>query len=370
LIATLALTTASGTDLYTRDLALALLRRGWLPIVYATRLGRLAEELRAATIPVVDDLDRVAGRPDVIHGHQTFETLAALAKFSDVPALFVCHGAAAWSTIPPRSPRVRRIIAVDRTCRDRMVFEYGVPADSVQILANAVDLERFTRRAPLPARPRRALVFSNGVSENTFAAPIRKACEARGITLDLAGASSGNLALAPEKILGSYDLVFGKARCALEAAAVGAAVVVCDFAGLAGMMTSASLEAMRALNFGARTLQREITAESIGAEIDRYDAADAAAVCDRIRSSSSIDLLTDQFIALYEEIVSEPTVSTAERDLADFGHTLAVVSRRLLAEHDAASRGVTVSARRALANSRVFRLPARLLYRAMKRVKR
>ena len=96
LIATISMTTASGTVTYTRDLALALLRHGWLPIVYATHTGAQAELLREATIPVVTNLDSVGEAPDVIHGHHTLETLIAMTRFPDVPALFVCHDATAW----------------------------------------------------------------------------------------------------------------------------------------------------------------------------------------------------------------------------------------------------------------------------------
>ena len=41
-------------------------------------------------------------------------------------------------------------------------------------------------------------------------------------------------------LTGDYDLVFAKARCALEAMAVGAAVVLCDTHGLGPMVTSAA----------------------------------------------------------------------------------------------------------------------------------
>ena len=36
-------------------------------------IGPPAEELRAATIPVVSDIDAIAARPDVIHGHHALE---------------------------------------------------------------------------------------------------------------------------------------------------------------------------------------------------------------------------------------------------------------------------------------------------------
>ncbi|HKO58654.1 MAG TPA: glycosyltransferase [Thermoanaerobaculia bacterium] len=359
LIAAMSVQSGSGTDLYTRDLALGLLRRGWLPIVYATMIGSIGQELRHATIPVVDDLAAIATPPDVIHGHQVLETIAALLRFPNVPALFVSHGALAWSAIPPATPRIGAYVAVDRNCRDRMAFEHGIPAERIRILFNAVDLRRFRRRAPLPERPRRALVFSNEASENTWAAPIREACERRGIALDLAGAASGRQTSTPEELLPQYDLVFAKARCALEALTTGNAVIACDHAGLGGLIGSSSLDEMRALNFGARTLQRAITADAIGAEIDRYDATDAARVTDRIRATADLELLLDQYIALYEELMATPVLD----DTRQLALTLARVAKPIYET----ARVRRSPIRAALRNSRMLGLPARLLWRWIKR---
>ena len=57
----------AGSEVYVRDLALALLRRGHNPVAYSTRLGRVADELREATIPAIDDLRLLTAVPDIIH---------------------------------------------------------------------------------------------------------------------------------------------------------------------------------------------------------------------------------------------------------------------------------------------------------------
>jgi hypothetical protein len=312
LIATVSMTTASGTVTYTRDLALALLRHGWLPIIYTTRIGAQGELLRSAGIPVVTSLAQLGETPDVIHGHHALETLAAMLRFPGVPALFVCHDALTWHSIPPRLPRIGAFVAVDHHCRDRMLFEQGFTRDEIRVLTNAVDLARFRARPPLPAKPRRALVFSNVARENSFVSPIREACAQRGIDVDVVGAASGAAIDHPETVLPGYDVVFAKARAAIEAAAVGAAVIACDAAGMAGMITTPGLDALRDLNFGRRTLQLPVTAENILRELDRYDPADAAVVSARIRASNDADLIAEQFMSIYEELLAAPVRSTAE----------------------------------------------------------
>lgn len=322
LIATIGLLGRGGTDIYTRDLALALLRRGWLPIIYTTIVGEFAEELRAATVPIVNSIEAVGAPPDVIHGHHHIETLAAMARFPGVPTLFVCHDATTWHSVPPRSPRIGAYVAVDRNCRDRMIFEHGIAEEAIRVMGNAVDLRRFSPRPSLPIRPTRALVLSNAVTANNWGATVRSACQQRGITLDLAGAAADAFVNRPEQLLAQYDLVFGKGRCALEAMASGAAVIVCDERGLSGMVTSDDLPAARHLNFGARTLQQPITVETILHEIDRYDAVDAARVSDRIRASANIDLLAGEFIELYEELIAAKVSLPAEEEMRSMAGSL------------------------------------------------
>jgi len=306
----------TGTELYVRDLAVGLLRRGHHPVVYSPVLGPVAAEIRAATVPVVDDLARIGSAPDVIHGHHALETLAALLAFPGVPAVAFCHSWTGWADAPLRFPRVLRHVAVDHTCRDRLLSEHGLSEDRVHVALNAVDLERFRPRPPLPPRPRRALVFSNAAGGRSgHLAAIRAACESAGIALEVAGTRSRNPLDRPEEVLGGYDLVFAKARAALEAMAVGAAVVLCDAAGAGPMVSTANLDRLRPLNFGVRTLSEPATPEVLAREIARYDPADAEAVSRRVRETAGTGALVDELAALYREVIAEHRAGAAD-DLA------------------------------------------------------
>jgi glycosyltransferase involved in cell wall biosynthesis len=331
LFTAIGLTRGTGSETYTRDLATALLRLGWRPVVYTLVAGRLAEDLRRRTIPVIDDLEMLSEAPDLIHGHQSLETLTALVRYPAVPALFVVHGGGSWNAIPPVLDRVRAYVAVDENCRDRAICEYGVPAARTRVLPNAVDLQRFRPRPPLPPKPAHALVFSNGAREDNILYAIRQACAARGIEVDVAGAAEGRFVEEPERLLPHYDLVFAKARCALEALAVGNAVVLCDYCGLGPMVTSAAVEDLRRLNLGVRTLHHDVTAEAVGREIDRYDAADAAATAAIVRRVADLDALALQFIDLYDEICRAPVAADSAEDAIAIARYLRLFSTRLYA---------------------------------------
>lgn len=305
LITNTTLTGRTGTDMYVRDLALGLLRRGHNPVVYSPRLGEMARQMRALTVPVVDDLRMVTAAPDIIHGQHNLETAAAVLHFSGVPAVFFCHGWTFWVDAPPVLPRVKRYVAVDETCLDRLVCESGVPQTRTRIIFNAVDLDLFRPRRPLPPSPRRALIFSNYATEFTHTHAVRTACERSNIALDVIGSAVGNSIDKPELELGKYDIVFAKGKSALESLAVGASVILCDASGGGPMVTSAELERLRRLNFGIRALQSPLSVEHIAAQIARYDPADAALVSEHIRAHAGLEGMLDQIISLYEEVIDE-----------------------------------------------------------------
>jgi hypothetical protein len=290
-----------GSDLYVRDVSRALLARGHRPVVYSPVFGTVVDDLRLATVPVVDDLDKIGETPDLIHGQHHLETMTALLRFPGVPAIYVCHGWVPWEEAPPLFPRILRYVAVDEVCRDRLVLQHGIARESIDLLLNFVDLDRFQPRPPLPRRPARALLFCN--ENGPHVGIVRDACAQLSLPLDVVGRAFGNAAAAPEHLLPQYDLVFAKARSALEALAVGCAVTLVSGVGLGPMVRSTDLDRLRALNLGIRTLQDPLTVQRVRERILAYDATDAAAVSARIRASAGREAVVDRLVAIYQDVV-------------------------------------------------------------------
>lgn len=305
LISNLALLGRSGTEMYVRDLALGLSRRGHVPVVYAPRLGSTAQGLKAAGVIVTDRLSSVHPAPDLIHGHHNLPTMAALLHFMGIPAVFVCHDRTAWHDAPPRFSRIRRYAAVDHYCLDRLVKDHSIPAERTQVVLNSVDLERFKPRKPLPKLPRRALLFSNQANQYTHLNPVREACQRTSLELDVIGSGVDNVCEHPESVLGEYDLVFAKARCALEALATGAAVVLCGSEGSGPIVTYGRLEELRRFNFGRSVLNEPLAPELLAQQIKSYDAAEASRVSARIRKEASLETMISQWLQIYESVLAE-----------------------------------------------------------------
>jgi hypothetical protein len=301
----------TGSELFVRDVALALLRRGLVPAVYSPRLGDAAAELRLRSIPVVDDLARMAEPPDLIHGQHHLEVMTALEHFPDTPALFFCHGFLPWLERPPKHPRIVRYAAVDLTTRDRLTTEEGIDPAMIDIVPNFVDTSRFRPRGPLPEKPRRALVFSNQALDTLELRALRLACASRNIELEVAGIASRHILADPASVLGEYDLVFARGRSALEAMACGTAVIVLGIGYMGPMVRRENLEELRRANLGVRTLLNPVTEENIAAEIDRYDAEDATAVSEAIRGTAGIEKSVDLLIEVYRRALADASTRPA-----------------------------------------------------------
>jgi glycosyltransferase involved in cell wall biosynthesis len=297
----------AGSETYVRDVALALLRRGHRPVAFSLVLGEVADELRRATIPVIDDATRLGEAPDVIHGHHHVETLIAALTFPGAPVVNFCHGWLPWEELPLHHPAVRRYVAVDEVCADRLVREEGIPRSRVELLPNFVDMNRFRPRPPLPPRPVRGLVLSNAATADAgYARTIVAACHAAGIQVDVIGAASGNSSSTPELLLPAYDVVFAKARTALEALAVGCAVVLTDAAGAGPLVTPQNCEVLRARNFGIRALTHAHDTAWYGRQIAEYSASAAADVSARVRAAAGIEPAIDRLIEIYAAAIEAP----------------------------------------------------------------
>ena len=325
LITNTVLRSYSGTEVVVRDLATGLAQRGHRVGVYSPNPGALADEIRSAGIPVVDDPGKLPFAPDIIHGHHHVETLLAIESFPGAMGIFVCHDRTAWTDLTPYHPRLLRYVAVDLNCRERLEVEGRIPGNDITVISNAVDLRRFAPRKALPEVPQRALVFSNYAHAVTHLNPILEACAQVSLPVDVAGERAGKLVTAPEKLLPEYDLVFAKARCACEAMATGCAVILCDFAGLGSLVTRDAVAIFREWNFGRRLLKRPIRAELIVQEIHRYNASDAAQVSGWIRQNAGLDAALDCYERLYEEVLQ----TRPSHDLSRYQEILTAGLRRI-----------------------------------------
>ena len=288
----------------------------------------VSEEIESQGIVVTDRLERLGGAPDIIHGQSYHETIRALLHFPQVPAICAIHGVSAYGD-PFYFPRILRYVAVDSRCMEYLESKPEIPRSRIEVVLNAIDMERFQPRPALPAKPRRALLFSNYAADHTHLPAVRKACRRMGLSLDVVGRAAGTETPRPETVLPQYDVVFAKARCALEALAVGCATILCDVVGAGPMVTTRNLDELRRMNLGQKALTSPLHAEQIIAEIERYDAADAALVSERVRKEASFADSIHRWTRMYEAVLAESRDRTCdpEAELRATGAFLEALSR-------------------------------------------
>ncbi|RBP41220.1 glycosyl transferase family 4 [Roseimicrobium gellanilyticum] len=296
----------SGMELYIRDLALGLKERGWEPTIFSLKTGPLAEELREAGVPVVTRSEDLPRDAVLIHGHHNFMTVMALLACRKARGLFVCHASLFWQEEAPVFPRVLTYVGVDDLCRERVAGDLQCPLEEVRFIGNSVDLARFTPRPPLPPAPKRALLFSNYAAEHTFLPVVREACRQAGLELDVIGSGVLHQVDDPERVLKEYDIVFAKARCAMESLATGCATVLCGVEGVGPLVTTENFDRLRRDNFGRRCLSLPMTVECLLTGIRQYDAAACEGTGRYARQELNLEHVIGQWIDLYEEVLASP----------------------------------------------------------------
>lgn len=299
----------TGTEIVVRDLEAALRRRGHEVCIYTERPGLLSDEIADRGGSVVASLEDVPFVPDVIHGHHNATATAAAVRFPATPIIFVCHSRNFSIDMARGVPSVHRYVAVDLSCRERLLAE-GVPADAVTMITNAVDLERFVVRPLCTLPPRRAAIFSNNAGDAGFALVVRQACQQVGLELDEFGSGVGRTLHDPEQSLASYDVVFAKARCAIEALAAGCAVIAVDRAGYGGLVTAAEVDRLLDWNIGDRCLQRAHDVATVVADVGRIDGHDVARVTQRVHQRCDLRVAVRTYEELYRSAVDPSSFPT------------------------------------------------------------
>jgi hypothetical protein len=294
----------SGTEMFLWDLTRLLKRRGIECGLYTPIAGELARKLRAEGVPVWSSARDIAMEPDLLHCQHLHTAVVLTERFPRTPAVYMVHDARSPYDTTVLHPRIRKIVAVDDYCRERVCSETSLPEEDVRVIFNGVDLEKFRPRPPLPAKPRSALIFTSFAEHSRHVELAARVSADRGIPLTRIGGAAGQVVENPERHLAGHDLVFAKARCALEAIAMGCAVVLIGPEGVGEMVTPETFEFMRRRNFGRSLLTSPLSAEALHAQIDRYSPDATVRVRDAVRQQCGIDSMTSEFISLYEEVLS------------------------------------------------------------------
>jgi hypothetical protein len=295
----------TGTELVVYEMAKALRSRGHEVAAYSSRLGEVAEMLRASSIPVVENPLDCPFQPDLIHGQHHLDTMTALLAYPGTPAVYHCHGGGPWQETPPRHPRILRYLAMCRHLASTLAIELHLPRERVHALPNWVDLSRFTMVRHLHRPAQTALLFGTALGTEFHQERLASAFTSRGITLETSQAWTDEERRWPELALARYDIVLATGRSALEALASGCSVLVTNEKSCIGWVRTSNFEALRCQNLSPKNADPGYSAATLGGHLDAYDPEDAAAVTALTRQSCHLQGAIDALEAIHRAALDE-----------------------------------------------------------------
>ncbi|MDB5079370.1 MAG: hypothetical protein JWP00_1294 [Chloroflexi bacterium] len=295
----------AGSELYIYDLAREYKRRGLQVTCFTLKPGKISERLEKVGIRTTGDLSSVTD-VDLIHAHHRLEFKLAAAYFPQVPLVHASLG--------PNHPYERPTggkaiitcnIAISQLIKRILIEHEGICPGKIEVVPNFVNLERFSATRRIEKKPKRVLLLSNYFKEEEA---VRKACEAAGgLELTWIGAASTPV-WEVEKYIEQADIIVGKGQSALQAMAMGRAVVVFGPIYSDGLVTAENFEAMAACNFNGMSamLEQDVPPQKMGvvelaAEFNKFDRDSAEALRDRVRAEFNVGRVAGKLLAIYEQ---------------------------------------------------------------------
>jgi glycosyltransferase involved in cell wall biosynthesis len=293
-----------GQQLVIRDLSRGLRGRGHQVVAYSNLVYPLEDSLASDSVEIVTSLERLPFTPDIIHAQHHLGSMAALMALPGVPVVYCCAGATHTEN-QQKHPRIVRYVTTTPTLRLRMAIESGIDENLIDVVYNAVDLDRFQLvRAP-PNQPRRALVYMRYFDpDSPFGLEVREAATRTGLELDFRGIGP-NLSILPkpEEALLDYDIVFSSGKSAIDALACGCAVILLGITGTGEMVCEENFDRLRRANFTPAVNSPPPNAAAIVHQIENYSAAGAMRAARRLRDVANLNTYVDQMVAVYQRAI-------------------------------------------------------------------
>jgi hypothetical protein len=255
-----------GTQTYALTVARELGRLGHDVTLAAEELGPMADHARGLGVRVVsrDELPREC---DAILGHDLGMAAALGARYPDATLVYVIHSDGFDLQMPPLIPgAVDAVVA----CSERMAARArAMPLDAPIVrLREPIDVEDYRYPAPLPERPRRALILSNYL-RGARRDMLTEAWESAGVECVQVGRPAEPM-MDPRPAMQEADIVVAKARAALEGMCCGRAVYIYDQFGGDGWITPESYPACEADHFGGQASPEPLTRADLVADLAAY----------------------------------------------------------------------------------------------------
>lgn len=304
LLATQSLAGLGGSETYVVTAADHLQRLGHDVWLHALDHGRGSDHARSLGLRVVAGDHELPPQLDALIVQDSVIAPLLALEYPRTPQVFVAHSDIFDLQLPLQLPGMTAAVVTLYDRVDRRIRALATGHRIVR-LSQPIDVERFKPRSVLPPRARTALTFGNYV-HGTRLGLLERACARSGIELRHVGGYGPRLTSDPAGALNEVDVVFGKARAALEAMACGRAVYVYDHNGAEGWVTDANRALLAADNLGGQSQPIELDEDRLVADLGRYDAASGLANRDHVIAHNSATKHVTALVELLREVAGDP----------------------------------------------------------------
>jgi len=232
-----------GSESYLETVAPELRRLGAEVVLFSPVLGAVADRFRQQGFSVVGSTDEIPGDVDVVHGQHSPAVAQVRQRLPEVPLVFVSHSWFVPIEDPAPELRPAALVAFNDRVEARL-RAFGLPGAAVHRLRQPVGISYAGGPPTPPADEARSLLVVSRRMRHRLG-QVEQACARAGIAVTTLRGESAD----PRPEMQAADIVVASGRTALEAMALGRAVLLLDETVVGGWVDESSWASFEALGF-------------------------------------------------------------------------------------------------------------------------
>jgi len=187
---------------------------------------------------------------DFVHFQHNETVRAIYPQVKHIPKSFICHGMlpAPEQPLPFTEYPMEAYFGIsEETLHNVLEKAYlknkfppiSIPPNQHQgVVRNLIDIEKFKAKTSINQKLKNVLIISNYIQRQPrYVELIKKACETKKLNLEIIG-DAGKRVPDTRPYIEKANLVIGLGRCAYESMAMARSVLVFDYQGFEGLITS------------------------------------------------------------------------------------------------------------------------------------
>jgi glycosyltransferase involved in cell wall biosynthesis len=261
----------SGSSTYTYTLVQELARLGHVVHIFSPFHQEMTRELQKLGTKIFKHIPEIRDQNyDCIIAQHNFLAVITRGVFPNVPMLYISHGVIPELEQPPSADlNIYKFITVSEEVRQSLTQKHNIPEAKIQIIRNFINTKRFAPTSIIQTVPQKALYITSLRTPKHRVQLVKSICTNLGIKLKIVGGKYPKIFRLEDEI-NQADLVITLGRGALAAMSCARAVIIGDYAGAEGMVTSKNYLKIQRKNFSGRQLQHEVTPNWLTQEIQCY----------------------------------------------------------------------------------------------------